>query len=273
MAKMILALLAAAAAVAPSLLASPAAAFAPPSSASLARTRSVPNSPAPSAASAPVSSSSLSVHPFSLPDFLLSDEAVPTAAEYARTKFWFYFFAGSGAGGIGIAQLPAVFRDATEARALVGTGSTLGGASLDAGPLVGAYYQSELSIGDVANAISKAPAAAFISERSQSKNFLASKGYVERSDFLREMEGSKCNLLASCALFDAISSGKGGLVSPVAYEEKLAAYREGGDGTGAFAGDLNGFLAVKAAAFLGLVFCLIVDFGLVAKAGIEGFLT
>lgn len=44
---------------------------------------------------------------------LLSDEALSPAVEAARQKFWFYFFAGSGAGGIGIAQLPAIFRDAS----------------------------------------------------------------------------------------------------------------------------------------------------------------
>jgi len=45
-----------------------------------------------------ISSSSLSAFP--VPDFLQSDETLSPAIEAARTKFWFYFFAGSGAGGV-----------------------------------------------------------------------------------------------------------------------------------------------------------------------------
>ena len=46
-----------------------------------------------------ISSSTLSAFP-PLPDFLQSDETLSPAIEAARTKFWFYFFAGSGAGGV-----------------------------------------------------------------------------------------------------------------------------------------------------------------------------
>jgi hypothetical protein len=138
------------------------------------------------------------------------------------------------------------------------------------------YYDTEISLNDVVDAIEKAPSADFISERSKSINYMASKGYIERRDFIKEMEAKNCNPLASYVLFDAISSGKGDVVSPVVFEEKLAQYRQGrGNGSLAesFIGDLNGFLAVKVVAFLGLVFCLLVDFGFIAKAGIEGFLS
>jgi hypothetical protein len=89
------------------------------------------------------------------------------------------------------------------------------------------------------------------------------------------MEAKNCNPLASYVLYDAISSGKGDVVSPVVYDDKLASYRQGAAGGIAdlFIGDLNRFLAVKVGAFLGLVFCLLVDFGFIAKAGIEGFLS
>ena len=213
-----------------------------------------------------------------LPDLLTADatEEVLTAADYARREFWFYFFAGSGAGGIGIAQLPKIFQQAGEARAKIGEGNTRGGASLDAGPLVGIYYDTEISKADVADAIEKAPTAEFISSRSTSANFMASKGYIEQRDFLKEMEAKGCNPLASYILFNAISSGKGGVVSPVVYDDTLAAYREGsgsaGDVASAFVGDLNKFLFVKVAAFFGLVICLLVDLGFIASAGVEAFL-
>lgn len=218
-----------------------------------------------------------------LPEFLdgilhpsASDEVL-TAADYARQKFWFYFFAGSGAGGIGLSTLPSLFDEAGRARAAAGTGTTRGGAALDAGPLVGIYYDSDISSTDVADAVSKAPTAEFISSRADgARSYMASKGYIVQTDFLREMDAKRCNPLASYALFDAISSGKGGVVSPIDYEGKLAAYREGssgGDVASTFVRDLNGFLAVKAVAFLGLVGALLCDFGLVAKAGVEGWLS
>lgn len=207
---------------------------------------------------------------------ILSDDVVLSpAVEAARQKFWFYFFAGSGAGGIGIAQLPAIFRDAAGARGVAGIGPTKGGASLDAGPLLGVYYDTDIALDDVVDAIAKAPTAEFISSRSKSINYMASKGYIERRDFIKEMEAKNCNPLATYVLYDAISSGKGDVVSPVVYDDKLASYRQGAAGGIAdlFIGDLNRFLAVKVGAFLGLVFCLLVDFGFIAKAGIEGFLS
>ena len=208
--------------------------------------------------------------------------------EEARGKFWFYFLAGSGAGGIGLAQVPAVFRDASSARAASaakrtprGGGGAGGGGSattLDAGPFVRLYYDSEIYAEDLVDAIRRAPTSQYISGRSTSKNFMATRGYIERGDFAKEMDTKDCDPLASYVLFDAISAGKGGVVSPVVYDEKLEAYREGtvaGWGkavASSFAVDMNVFLAVKLGAFVGLVFCLFVDFGLVAKNGITGFL-
>lgn len=216
--------------------------------------------------------SSLSALP-QLPDILLSDETLSPVVEAARAKFWFYFLAGSGAGGIGAAQLPSIFKDRGVAIASIGEGKTLGGETFNGGPLVGSYYNNEISANDVADVIQKAPTADAISKRSTSESYMASKGYIVQSDFIKEMKNCKSNPLASYAVFDAISSGKGGVVSPVVYEEKLAKYRgDGSEVSSSFVGDLNGFLAVKAFAFFGLVFCLLVDIFLFGKAGIEGWL-
>ena len=212
-----------------------------------------------------------------LPSNLISGELY----EGAQAKFWFYFFAGSGAGGIGISQLPNMFNEAGAARESASSGSpTNGGEALNAGPLVSLYYDNEISLADVSDVIEKAPTAEFISQNSQSVNFMASKGYIDKNDFLREMENKGCNALASYSVFDAISSGKGGIVSPVVYDERIATYRQGSGGGGnnndvasSFSTDLNVFLFTKVGAFVGLVFCLLVDFGLVAKAGIEGWLS
>jgi len=212
---------------------------------------------------------------YEFPTHLLSD--LSPEVEGARAKFWFYFFAGSGAGGIGLAQIPSMFNEAAAAResALIGSPSK-GGQALNAGPLVSLYYDNQISATDVSDVVEKAPTADFISSNSQSANFMASKGYIDKNDFIREMKNRGCNALATYSVFDAISSGKGGIVSPVVYDERIAKYRQGrggGEVASSFVTDLNAFLAVKVGAFIGLVFCLLVDFGLVAKAGIEGFLS
>jgi len=104
---------------------------------------------------------------------------------------------------------------------------------------------------------------------------MASKGYIEVRDFIKEMGEKNCNPLASYVVFDAISSGKGGVVSPVVYEDTLSAYRSemstGDIVPTSFIGDLNKFLAVKVGAFIGLVVCLLFDLFLVGKAYLEGF--
>lgn len=169
-----------------------------------------------------------------------------------------------------------MFREASIARGSAGIGSTRGGPPLSVGPFVGLYYGSDISVDDVTEAIRQAPSAEYISSRSQSLNYMATKGYIVKEDFVKEMEGKKCNPLASYVVYDAISAGKGGVVSPVVYEDKLSTYRDGGatgEVASAFVGDLNGFLAVKVGAFIGLVFCLLVDLGFITNAGIQGFLS
>ena len=61
------------------------------------------------------------------------------------------------------------------ARDAAGTGPTRGGAALNAGPLVGLYYDNEISQEDITDAMQKAPTAEFISSRSESVNYFASK--------------------------------------------------------------------------------------------------
>ncbi|KAL3816904.1 hypothetical protein ACHAXA_006980 [Cyclostephanos tholiformis] len=227
------------------------------------------------------------------PEYDDASSSLSPLVEGARAKFWFYFLAGSGAGGIGAAQLPSIFRDVDEARdaASRGRGGKGGGGggggreggggsaeTLDAGPFVKFYYDSEISVEDLMDAIGRAPSSEYISRMSTSRNYMASRGYIERGDYARGMNDVGCDPLASYVLFDAISGGKGGVVSPIVYEGRLKAYREamagdGGIADGRFAADLNGFLAVKLGAFVGLVFCLLVDIGLVAKNGIQGFLS
>ena len=81
---------------------------------------------------------------------------------------------------------------------------------MDAGPFVRLYYyDSEISAYDLSEAIGWAPAAEYISGRSTSKNFMASRGYIERSDFVKEMDARKCDPLASYDLSMRYPPGRG----------------------------------------------------------------
>lgn len=109
-----------------------------------------------------------------------------------------------------------------------------------------------------------------ISARGTSTNYFASKGYIDRLDFLQALEG--CNPLASYAAFDAISGGSGSVVAPDILEEKLKTYREVEGGLGAFANDLQGAKTTKLTAYAGLAFLLFIVFDLIIESGINAFL-
>ena len=65
-------------------------------------------------------------------------------------------------------------------------------ATLDAGPFVRFYYDSELYIDDLTDAMRRVPTSDYIHRRSTSKNYMASKGYIEQGDYAREMAGMGC---------------------------------------------------------------------------------
>jgi len=170
-------------------------------------------------------------------------------AETARGEFFFFFFAGSGAGGIGVLQLPKFLKYITDNRSLDGVGPTNGGETIDTG--IASLVYPTLYQSDVAAILEKLPAAETIVARGNSNGYLASKGYVVRDDYYSALEG--CNPLSKSATFDALTRGKGDVLSPIEFGESLAKYRSR---TEDLVADLQAAALTKLGAFSTLLFLL-----------------
>ena len=190
--------------------------------------------------------------------------------ETAQGEFYFFFFAGSGAGGIGLAQIPRIYSELSSIRALAGEGPSEGGEPVNVG-LSSVFYPTMFRK-DIEKAIAKVPSSAKISAEGTSTTYLASKGYIDISDFTASLAKSGCNPLASNALFEALSGGGGSCVSPDVLEEKIAKYRSASDSVAAFASDLQAASLTKLTAYSGLAFLLFLIFALIAESGISAFL-
>ena len=146
--------------------------------------------------------------------------------ESAVAQFYFLFFAGSGAGGIGLLQIPRIAKELTlirelaaqekrltEAKAAKTTKTTNkpNSGSLSTGnPLVRLLYPSALSVKNIQQVIAKVPKADIINQKGSSTSYFASRGYIVQDDFLQSLKG--CNSpYAAYALFQAITEGKGRL--------------------------------------------------------------
>ena len=177
--------------------------------------------------------------------------AADVVAETARGEFYFFFFAGSGAGGIGLLQLPKFLEYIRDNRDLDGVGPTKGGEKIDTGIFASLVYPT-LYQSDVADILKKLPAAETIVTKGNSNGYLASKGYVVRDDFDLCL-GESCNPLAKRATFDALSSGKSEILSPIDFNDTLERYRSR---TEDLVADLQAAVFTKLAAFSTLLFLL-----------------
>ena len=188
--------------------------------------------------------------------------------ETARGEFYFFFFAGSGAGGIGLAQIPRIYGELKGIRDLAGEGPSEGGEPVNAG--LSSIFYPTMYRKDVEKVIAKVPSTATISAQGTSTSYLASKGYIDQSDFVASLK--QCNPLASYALFEALSGGSGSVVSPDVLEENLAKYRSASDPVAAFVSDLQSASLTKLGAYGGLGFLLFIVFALIIESGISAFL-
>ena len=180
-----------------------------------------------------------------------AQNAADVVAETARGEFYFFFFAGSGAGGIGLLQLPKFLEYIRDNRDLDGVGPTKGGEKIDTGIFASLVYPT-LYQSDVADILKKLPAAETIVTKGNSNGYLASKGYVVRDDFDFCL-GESCNPLAKRATFDALSSGKSEILSPIDFNDTLERYRSR---TEDLVADLQAAVFTKLAAFSTLLFLL-----------------
>jgi hypothetical protein len=79
------------------------------------------------------------------------------SAEQAKGEFYFFFFAGSGALGIGASQIPKIAKQFEEIREIEPQGPSLGGEELSYGGFSGLLYKKALSKADVEQLIEAVP--------------------------------------------------------------------------------------------------------------------
>ena len=129
--------------------------------------------------------------------------------DQAKSEFYFFFFAGSGALGIGGAQVPKLAKILQKIRDLGGSDKTLGGEDLAINPIATIGYPEPLKVADIQSIIDKMPRTETIKLNGDNKSYMASLGYLEREGFFRSMPNS--NPLALYAIFDCWSKGGGDL--------------------------------------------------------------
>lgn len=187
----------------------------------------------------------------------------------AEAQFYFLFFAGSGAGGIGISQIPKIVKELNEIRTLSKEGVTEEGDPVSKDVLVSLLYPSDISQKDVLKAINTIPSAEQINKRGNSDSYVASKGYIVQKDFLQALKS--CNPIASFALYQAVSTGRGKTVSPIEVDETLAVYKAEKGALTQFTKDFQKSALTKVSSYATLGFLLFVTFDLIIETGLIAF--
>ena len=186
----------------------------------------------------------------------------------AKAEFILFFFGGSGALGIGGAQVPKILKEYDGIRAL-GGGSTLGGDDLDCNPLATLGYPEPLKIKDIQQIIKECPPVDQILAKGLKKTYMAQLGYVEKGAFDEVLKN--CNPLARYAIFEALSGGGGAnVVSPTQLTSKIDAWRNG-DGLDLFKGELLNANLKKFSAFGVFAFLIALVLDLVIESGFNAF--
>ena len=163
-------------------------------------------------ASTSVRTSALKMTPLESASTLLPAILRRVEPSEAKGAFTFFFFAGSGALGIGGAQIPKLIKAYNELGDLAG-GPTAGGEVMPLGAIEKFGYKEDIRVADVQNILSCFPTVKEIQDAGDGKSFLAQTGYLERIGFERavtaamEKQGLVVNPLALYMIFDALTGG------------------------------------------------------------------
>ena len=201
---------------------------------------------------------------------LLTSILLKSTPEQAKVEFYFFFFGGSGALGIGGAQVPKLLKEADYIKSL-GGGSSLGGDDLSVSPIATFGYPEPLKIKDLEQVFQQCPSVEVLLTKGPKKTYLAQQGYVERGAFIECLP--TCNPLAIYAVFEAISGGSGASVAtPKDVREKLDFYKNTEFGLETFKNDLLSANLKKLSAYsvFGFLIALVLD--LIIESGIAAFL-
>lgn len=193
----------------------------------------------------------------------------------AQGEFYFFFFAGSGALGIGAAQVPKLLKEYNEIALKKGLGATKGGEKLSLNPVAGFGYPEQLSKADVLDIIKNIPSVAKIDAKGKKRTYMEQRGYLSRQGFTDCFDAKKTNQLALYAVFDALTGGASSSVAAPPQVEELAAKWKAEAQTGSlnsFVSDLGKAQTAKVGSFGGLAFLIALVLDLVIESGANAFL-
>ncbi len=182
----------------------------------------------------------------------------------AKSEFFFFFVGGSGALGIGFAQVPKIWAEIRRVQQLKG-GPTAGGDLLPCNPLATVGYPEPLRLADVQQVLREMPSCGAVQSRGAKKSYMAQLGCLEREAFFDCYGQLQANPLALHAVFEAMSGGGGDLVPPRQASAAMQRWAEGG--VEALSRDLLAATVKKLGAYAafvalnGLVIDLIVESG------------
>lgn len=194
------------------------------------------------------------------------------APEQARSEFYFFFFGGSGALGIGAGQIPKILKEFERMKNLEGVPS-LGGDDF-ALPAIGKIkYPETLKTKDIQCVIDRLPAVNKIQDLAQkldTSSFMVQRGYISRPAFIKAAE--KCYPLAAYAVFDALANGSE-FADPRIADSAITAWKaKGADGLKQVSESIGKGNANKFSAYAVFTFLLGLVGDLVVETGINGFL-
>lgn len=193
----------------------------------------------------------------------------------ARGEFIFFFFGGSGAFGIGAAQVSKLVAQFNALKSLGGARSR-GGEDVRCNPLATVGYPEQLKSLDIEHIIQNIPSTDTISAAGTKKSYMSQLGYLERQGFYDCYPDE--NPLALCAVFDALSGGGGDLVAPQTFSATSSNWLTR-DSAGKFTVDIDQFKVdllqsslkkYSAFAVFFLLIALVLD--LIVESGINAFL-
>ncbi|KAJ1418004.1 hypothetical protein B484DRAFT_453807 [Ochromonadaceae sp. CCMP2298] len=185
----------------------------------------------------------------------------------AQGEFYFFFFAGSGALGIGFAQIPKLLAGYKEVQALAG-GTSLGGDNFQGNPLGTIGFPEPLKAADVQYIIDNMPSTEKMASLGKGTSYMSQLGYIEREGFNKALP--KGNPLALFAAFDALGEGGGDLAAPQRVEAIAAGWKEGGQSQ--FSADLAQANVRKYSAYAVFFFLIGLVLDLIIESGANAFL-
>lgn len=184
----------------------------------------------------------------------------------AQGEFYFFFFGGSGALGIGFAQVPKVLKEYSDLKERLNS-PTLGGEDYKSNPISTFGLPAPLKVKDIEYIIANLPTVDQISKKGKKETYMAKVGYLERQAF--DDCFPNANRLALYAAFEGLSAGAGSFMAPNEYLERSTAWKK--DGIAGFEADLFKSSAKKLSAYSVFAFLIFLVLDLIVESGVNAF--